>query len=370
MKKVNILRLLLSITMIVFVSAIASVIVSGDPGSNLFEFAGSLFLIGLVKGLVNVQMPEGVAYADGFVINDTTYAGEVASQFIVKAITGADTIAGGHVYVKDGIKKKFTIPRWDANYEDFIQDRATTPTSKGAFTVDGKALDPQDYMLYTEFNPRDFEDHWFATQLNPSLIDRSLPYSVESVVVQEVLKRHAKYFNKAIWNNDTSLSTIYKYWNGFLKNATNDSDVIDVSSPITLSAANIVTEFDRGYALIPEALRYDNNMKYFVSYKTYDLHMQAQIAQTYKGDDFTSLGKDTFKGKKVVKIADFPDDTYMIAKGSAGMDSNLWVGINSFSDEGLKLAPLQANSELWFIKMNMKADVQIGWGNEVVLYKA
>ena len=38
-----------------------------------------------------------------FVINDTTYAGEVASQFIVKALTGADTINGGHVYAKDGI---------------------------------------------------------------------------------------------------------------------------------------------------------------------------------------------------------------------------------------------------------------------------
>lgn len=74
--------------------------------------------------------------ADGFVINDTTYAGEAASQFIIKSITGAVTVNGGHVYVKDGIKKKFTIPRWDADYEDFIQDRAATPTSKGSFTVD------------------------------------------------------------------------------------------------------------------------------------------------------------------------------------------------------------------------------------------
>ena len=68
-----------------------------------------------------------------YVINDTTYAGEVASQFIVKSLTGADTIAGGHVYVKDGIKKKFTIPRFDSNYEDLIQDRAATPTSSGSF---------------------------------------------------------------------------------------------------------------------------------------------------------------------------------------------------------------------------------------------
>ena len=126
------------------------------------------------------------------VINDTTYAGEVASQFLVKAITGADTISGGHVYVKDGIKKKYTIPRWDSNYEDFIQDRQATPISKGSWTVDGKVLDPQDFMIYTEFNPRDFEDHWFAVQLNPKLIDRALPATVESVMVQEAMKRYFK----------------------------------------------------------------------------------------------------------------------------------------------------------------------------------
>ena len=51
-------------------------------------------------------------------------------------------------------------------------------------------------------------------------------------------------------------------------------------------------------------------------------------------------------------------------------ESNLWVGTNSIADEGLQLARLQANSEKFFIKMLVKADVQIGWGAEVVLYKA
>lgn len=370
MKKINILRLLFSLALIAFVAGTVSFVTTGDAGAVFFEVSAVIFGAGLIKGLVNAQMPIGVAYADGFVINDTTYAGEVASQFIVKAITGADTVAGGHVYIKDGIKKKYTIPRWDANYEDLIQDRKATPVSKGSMSIDGKTLNPEDYMIYMEFNPRDFEDHWYATQLNPALIDRSLPYSVESVVVQGVLARHAKYFNKAIWNNDTTTSSIYKYWNGFIKNAQLDAAVIDVGSPTALTSSNIVGELEKGYVLIPDALKYNLSMKIFVSYKTYDAYMQAQIAQTYKGNDFTSMGKDTYKGLKVVKIADFPDDTYMIAKGMATPESNLWVGINSFSDEGLKIAPLQANSELWFIKMNMKADVQIGWGEEVILYKA
>lgn len=307
---------------------------------------------------------------DGFVISDTTYAGEAASQFIVKAITGADTINGGNVYVKDGIKKKFTIPRFDVDYEDLIQDRQATPQSKGTMNVTGQALTPADYMIYTEFNPRDYEDHWFATQLNETLIDRSLPYSVESVVVQEVLKRHAKFFNKILWTGDTTGTGIYKYFDGFIKKAKNASDTNVVSSPVTLTVSNIQGEFLRGYNLIPAALRYDKDMKYFCSYATYDLYAQSQINQTYKGVDTTAEGVPTFKGRRVEKIADFPDNTFFIAKGKPGMDSNLWVGLNSVADEGLQLQRLQANSELYFIKMLMKADVQIGWNNETVYYGA
>jgi hypothetical protein len=306
----------------------------------------------------------------GFIINDTTYAGEAASQFIVKAITGADTIQGGNVYVKDGIKKKFTIPRWDATYTDFIQDRAATPISQGTSTIDGQVLNPEDYMIYYEFNPRDFEDHWFATQLDETLIDRALPVSVESVVVQEILKRHAKYFNQMLWSGDTTTTGVFKYFDGFLRKALVASDTVSVPSPVTLTVSNIQDQFLAGYDLIPPALLFDPGMKFYCSYNTFNLYAQSQINQTYKGVDTTSEGSPYFKGRKVERIADFPDDVYLVAKGLPTTESNLWVGMNSTDDANLKLEKKQANSELYFVKMLMKADVQIGWNSETVLYNA
>lgn len=373
MKKISLKRFLTSILLVALVSvAFAFAGSQLSPGINVASVAtkiGAVILaIGFVKGMLNINIPTNAAY--NFTISDTTYAGEVASQFIVKSITGADTVNGGHVYVKDGIKKKFTIPRWDADYEDLIQDRAATPTHKGEMTVTGQDLDPANYMIYMEFNPRDFEDHWYATQLDNTLLDRSLPASAESVVVQGVLARHAKYFNKQMWNGDSTTAGIYKYFDGFVKKASDSADTLKVSSPVTLTKTNIQSKFQAGFDLIPAALKYDPEMKIFVSYATFDLYAQSQIDQTYKGIDVTEVGRDTFRGLKVVRIADFPDDTFIIAKGKANMESNLWVGLNSTADEGLKLAPLQANSELWFVKMLMKADVNYGWDSEVVLYEA
>lgn len=369
----NILRLFTSLFLIALSSTIVSYTVTGNAfnGEASGYTAGALLVIGFVKGLVapSFTMPLNLLY-DGFVINDTTYAGEAASTFIVKAITGNTTVQGGHVYVKDGIKKAFTIPRWDADYEDFVQDRAPIPVSKGTMTVDGKVLTPADYMIYTEFNPRDYEAHWFATMLNPTLIDRTLPATVESVTVQEVLKRHDRYMNKALWISDSTLASpsIYRYYDGFIAKAKNEGSTLVCGSPTTLTSSNIVTEMQKGYALIPAALKYDVRMKYFVSYATFDLFMQYQIAQTYKGVDVTQIGMATYRGHEVVKIPDIPDNFYIIALGAPDPSSNMWVGMNSVDDAKLEMRQLQNNSELWFIKMLMKVDVQFGFYSEVVYY--
>jgi len=171
-------------------------------------------------------------------------------------------------------------------------------------TVTGKVLDPADYMIYTEFNPRDYEEHWFATQLNPTLIDRSLPATVESTTIQEVLKRHNRYLNKAIWNSSIATGTadLYNFYDGLIQkaeDATGGSDDTNVvASPTTLSAANIQAELLKGWELIPAALRYEPKMKIFMNYETYDLYMQSQIAQTYKGEDITMNKVKKFQVKK------------------------------------------------------------------------
>jgi hypothetical protein len=372
MRKFN--KIMISLVMI----ALTSVLFATVTGASPTLFAGLLFgggmVLGVAKNVFNLDttMNTGMLY-DGMVISDTTYAGEAASDFIVKAIADNRTVDGGHIYVKDGIKKKYTIPRWDADYEDFIQDVAATPVSKGTQNITGQVLQPSEYMIYHEFDPHDYEDHWFATQIPGStLLDTQLPTNAESVLVQEVLKRHGRYVNKAIWNSDTTLpaNSVYKYYDGLKKKGTASALTNKVGSLVTLTSVNVQGEFKRGFNLIPAALKYDDRMKYFVSFATFELYMQSQIDQTNKGVDVTQRGSDKFRGLTVVAIPDFPDNYYMIAKGSASRDSNIWMGMNSMDDANkIQLAKKQANSRLWFIKLEMKADVQFGWNEEIVTYE-
>ena len=304
-------------------------------------------------------------------INDVSYSGEAASAFIVKSVIGNEIVQGGHAYVKDGIKKEFTIPRLAV--DNIIQDRTATPisptTAKGTAIVDARTLVPADYMVYDEFNPRDFEQHWFAAQLNPTLIDRRLPVTIESVIIQEYLKVHNKFLGKAVMQSDKTNGTApYKYFDGFVTRAKADINVPKVSSPIALAVGGLATAFQSTLTNITPDVLYDPALKYFVSYKTAQMWEQEQRTATYKGVDNTMAGINRFAGRTIVPLFGMPDNTILLAKGAADMSSNLWVGMNSIDDATLEFAKLQANSEKYFIKMLMKVDANYGFGEELSLY--
>lgn len=300
-------------------------------------------------------------------INDTSYAGQAASPWIVKASTEFDSVNKGVIHVADTVRKKLTIPRF--NFDSLIQDRAATPTSSGTGTVDGQTLTPQDFMVYWEFNPRDFESHWEAEVLSDLLIGRQISSESQAVILGEV----AKYVNSRqdfmVWRSRTTNTSDLKYYNGLIKKMLDDSNVIDIAAPAALTSANIEAKLNLVKDAIPDSVYEHPDFKYMVNIKTGKLWADAQRTATYKGSGMTEAGVLQFDGRPVVTCAGLHDDTIVATYASNAANSNLWMAINSAGDEAnVQLDFLQANSELMFIKMLMKADVNFGFGDEIVLY--
>lgn len=337
---------------------------------------------------------------EALVINDTSYAGTVASYMITRAVVGADTIEKGCIYVEDGIKKKRTIPRIEVS--GFMQKRAATPTSKGTVTVDGQVLEPRDIMLYYEFNPRDYEQHWYAEQLKPQLLARDLPQTAEAFMVMQQMKRLNEWFENAIWRSRIqydpdgdnvdpttkgapATDAEYLYFDGLIKKLLDGASVppagqrtILVSSPATLVSGtagggeeNVIAAMKRTYDLVPQALLYKygpTGLKFLVNYATQKLYEEALSTNTFKNQDTTEKGINRYKGYDVVPLAGLPDNTIVACYCMPDIQSNLWLGINSTEDNQLQLTKLQANSELYFIKGLFKMDTQSGFYDQVVLY--
>jgi hypothetical protein len=315
------------------------------------------------------------------VINDTTYSGTYASYFWLPATFGMDTVQKGSVYVKDGIKKKHTIDRMD--FSTPLQERAATPTSSGSFTIDGRVLTPADIMLYTEFNPRNYEESFVAEQLSKTLLAREVPVTVESYMMQIALNRAFEQIEQNIWMGSTTYTATIgtsgngqlKFFDGFLKKMVNDSAVLKVASPVALTAGNILSKMDalitlaatNKKALLSRPTRFDR-LKFFVSVNTEQLYQTASLNLTFKGQAFNSGQALPYKGYQIVTLAGLPDDTILFCEGLADTSSNLYLGMNSTEDNQLQLQRLQNNSELFFLKGLMKYDVQYGFSEEVFLY--
>lgn len=323
------------------------------------------------------------------VINDTTYAGTFASYFWLPATFGMDTVQKGIVYVQDGIKKAHTIGRID--FANPLQARQATPTTSGTYTIDGRVLTPNDMMLYTEFDPRDFEQHWLAEQLSPTLLARQLPVTAENYMMQLGLNRTFEQIELGLWMGSTTYTAQIgtagngqlKFFDGFLKKMVNDAAVQKVSSPFTLIAGasdgshyNIVDAFNaliqlcatNKKALLARPSRYER-LKFLVSINTEQIYQTfLTTTLTFKGVNTTERGINKFKGYDVVPVAGMADDTIVFTECLPDTSSNLYVGMNSAEDNALQLMKLQNNSEVFFLKGLMKYDVQYGFSEQVFLF--
>jgi len=333
--------------------------------------------------------------AEALNITDTTWSGPALDYMITRAVVDVDTIVKGCANVVDGIRKQITIPRVEVS--GLIQHYAATPVSSGNIAIDGRVLDPQKFEMYQEFNPADFEQHFFAEQFEQDrLVDRSLPPTAENFIMLQYMKRLNEYFETAFWNSrqmwdpagantnpttknyaDTSLQTNADYmFDGFVYKALSDGTVQ------TLPYAPYTSLTIRGSVLTPMRTNFMNNvlsralaykygplgLRYFMSYADQDTYEEALRTDDFKNIDSTQSGISRYKGHDIVPLAGLTQGTIFLTVGRPDIQSNLWIGVNSTDDVQLEMKKTSNPSDLWYVKGIFKVDVNHGWGDQMMLF--
>ena len=352
---------------------------------NMLAVAAVLFVLSLF-----LKLPSGIL-AD-VTISDTTYAGEFYDRWIMKLVFGFQSMQKGLMFVQPGIKKQGTVGLLDVG--GFIQAQQDPPKFGATATLAGRPLVPDPVMGYMEVDPSKFEQHWLAVQMNPKLLDRDIPKSFESVVVNRIIQLNLNFMDLIAWRgvkDNAAIATALSsglapsdnnliFTNGYIaimKSLLPSGNLTLTTSgtpAVALTAANIIGKFDAIKAQIlgntdgPAAYN-DPNFKWIVSYKTGSLYGDAQKLQTYKGVDPTSAGVKMYDGKPIVEVFGQYDDTIVGAVVSADETSSLWMGLNAADEETqFRVAKLQNNSEKIFVKMLAKFCFQIARETQVWLY--
>lgn len=302
----------------------------------------------------------------------SAYAGEVLEKLLVRATTGNELVAGGHIHVQPNVQKRFVIPRLKAG--KMLQKRKEQPTeenSKGDFSVDEKILEPQDVMAFTTFNPRVFEQIWRPFQPTGNLVFRELPPEVQNQLLSEL----AKVVDFELGNeyiNGIKGSSEGQYFDGILTRIKASSTVLKVESPAALTEVNILAELKKVRAKIPKALKAPNmkkNVKIFMSVEDAESYDYVLTEKPYKGVDYTNMSPERFKGFQIVPLADWPKDVIVAAYATPGIDSNFWAGVDYADDaEVIQIDKLTNAGEKYFFKMLFKVDTNIVFDEDIVLY--
>ena len=333
--------------------------------------------------------------AFNFGAGESNYTGEVLGDLLTYAAQENETYKNGLIHIKSGIQKKYTLP--GVRLGKIIQDHKPTPdASVGEYTFAERYLQPEDFMIYLEFNPRDFEQYYKPFQPHGNLVFRELAPEIQATMVRLLLEREMEYINHAIWCSATpeecaeiasadgsvaagateigseDAAGPMKYFNGAITRmlmnaaaAANTEDAksgqINVAGSGTFADGEAVSQelFAMWQATEPK-IRKKIGTQILMDYKSWDMYNYYLTQQMVKYNDNRNENEHRFQGKRILPMVALPENTIIMGNFSTGVDSNLWMGVDYANDENvLQIDKLQANSELYFFKMLLKMDVNI-----------
>ena len=298
-------------------------------------------------------------------LNTTHYNGEVLETALTLSTTKNELIGRGLAMPITGIHKAVSIPRVKGS--KMLQKRKEDPQkadSKGDIEYSEKVLAPKDMMAFSLFNPRVFEYIWRQYQPKGNLVFTQLPPNVQQIMLAEILKQVEQelgyqYINGEYeeGNDDDMLM------DGILTQAAKDKDVVKVVSKGT----TMLQRLKELRVAIPGTMRTNTNLRILMSVEDFDEYDDELTNLANKGKDATEVNAHRYKGITIEALSQWPQGLIVATLCSSGTDGNLFVAVNLQDDENVIQIDKWSNaSELYFIKMLMKADTNIGFGEEFI----
>lgn len=300
-------------------------------------------------------------------VDNTNYSGEVLERILTVAATGNELVEKGLIHVIPGVEKKISIPRLKTG--KMLQKRKENPTvedSKGDFNWSEQELEPHDFMAFTLFNPRAFEQIWRKWQPKGNLVFAELPPEAQNALLDALSKQVQFELGDHYVNGEYADGTDdSKLMNGILTQAAKADDVVVVNGT---GATTMLDKLKKVRAAIPKAMRTNPRLRIIMSVEDFDKYDDELTERESKNASETEVNRNRYKGITIETVAAWPESVIVATLCSPDADGNFFAAVNLQNDESVIQIDKYANaSELYFFKLLMKADTNIAFGEEFVV---
>ena len=315
------------------------------------------------------------------VINNSTYAGEAAADYIAAALLSARTLDNQLVTIKPNVKFKEVIQKVDVS--GIVQDASCDFVTSGSASIEERILEPKELQVNLSLCKQEFVDSWNALQLGYSAFDE-IPRNFNDFLVSYVGGKVAEKTEQDIWSG---VATTNGEFGGFesslsasaatlltsaVQPARTSGDGAIISGSIT--SANVVETLQAVFDTIPSTVYGKEDLVIYIGSKTARAYQSAlsgladPVNNSYNNQLNVGEKPLNFQGIELVLCPGISDDKIVAAQ-----KSNLFFGTGLLSDHNevrvLDMANLDG-SQNYRIIMRYTAGTQFGVGSDIVYFGA
>ena len=304
-------------------------------------------------------------------ITASSYAGEFAGKYLGAALLSASTLDAGAVTILPNIKYKAAMKVGVMSNLVRSADCDFDSTTSG-LTLTEKVLTPTELQVNLQICKKELHADWEAAQMGFSAFDE-LPPLFSDYVISRVAAEVANATETSIWSGAAGEGS----FDGYLQVALADSDVNDITA-VAIDSSNVIAQLG---SVVDSAVA---NCPGILGKEDLTMYVSTNVAQAYiralggfasnlggagtdnKGTQWYNGGALSFEGINIFVAKGFGSNKALLTP-----KSNLFFGTGLLDDRNevkvIDMADLDGSQNVRVV-MRYTAGVQIGIGNDIVLY--
>jgi hypothetical protein len=302
-------------------------------------------------------------------ITNSSYAGEFAGKYLGSALLSASTLDAGAVTILPNIKYKAAMKV--GTFSNLVRsaDCDFDATTSG-LTLTEKVLTPAELQVNLQICKKELHADWEAAQMGFSAFDE-LPPLFSDYVISRVAAEVADATETSIWSGSAGEGS----FDGFATLMGADATVVDVAKA-TVTSANCIAELGKIVDAASASVLGKEDLTLYVSTNIARAYIRAlggfgaaglgSNGVDNKGTTWYNGGELSFEGINIFVAKGLADNNAVLAQ-----KSNLFFGTGLLDDRN-KVAVIDTSETLGDqnvrVVMRYTAGVQIGIGNNIVLY--
>lgn len=300
-------------------------------------------------------------------INNAIFVPNYANLFYTEAVYKATTIGQGGLSIIPNVVNSIKLPY--RTMGSGLQADSCNFSASGDVTLNAKTLSVCTLKINKEFCLADYEGTFLADSMGAGALNKEIPADFTQWLLDKEAVEIANDIDNIIQNGTGIGAGLLSLCKGFLPNFAADANITLVTTPVAITAANIVAELNEMYNTMLPTLIGSTNLRFYLplEYQRFLVNaMQVAPDQVNMLGVSVMNGAQSFQNIPIIWVPTMPADNMVLAEYT-----NLFFGTDLISDfNTLKMIDLTETTGdfVWRMISRMKMGLQYGISEEIVWY--